>query len=312
MPTISEEYRQEVADKLIEALQNGTAPWQRPWEVIFMPVNAFTGKRYQGMNSIILSMEGGRLSNNNDPRWITRKQAEKAGLSVKFGERPIQISFFIMNKPPKNGGFRSKRIKYVPSENERYKKDKKGRPFRMIFGIYHASQIKGMPDFVAQNPNFKREEVINNRVIDKIIYNASARVYEGGEEAYFSPYDDIIRVPSKRYFKDTESYYSTLLHELAHWTGHCSRLNRITATSRMSEAYAHEELVAEIASMFLTAEFGITQTEEHFEQHAAYVNSWIRLLASDPDEIFNAAKEARKAANFILMFKEGNEVKLKG
>ena len=302
---ISEEYREEVSVKLIEALERGTAPWQRPWTIENMPFNASTGKYYQGMNSILLSIEGGRLSRNGgqgDPRWVTRKQAEKKGWSVKNGAKPVEINVFVANRPKKNGGFPSKRIKYIQSEAE---KKQNGRPFRLIFDIYHASQIKGISDFVGLNADLKtkRETVLNNRVIDKIIFNASARVYEGGSKAYFSKCDDIIRVPSKEYFNDTESYYATLLHELAHWTGHRSRLNR-------TGSYAHEELVAEIASMFLTAEFGIAQTQEHFEQHAAYVNSWSRLLRHDPNEIFVAAKEARKAANYILMFKEKDEVKL--
>ena len=174
-----------------------------------------------------------------------------------------------------------------------------------MYALFHASQIKGIPAFAVR----ERGTVIDNRMIDKIIFNSSARVYEGGFEACYMPSDDVIRMPNKNYFSSTEGYYSTLLHELVHWTGHSSRLDRITLSSNNSEAYAREELVAEIASIFLTAELGITQTQEHFEQHAAYVNYWIRLLESDPNAIFAAAKEARKAANYILMFKEV-EIKL--
>ena len=305
MPRIEEEYRMEITEKIIEALENGTAPWQKPWLETYMPVNATTGKRYSGMNSILLSMKGDKLSENGDPRWATRKQAEKMVWLIKFGEKPLKISFFIMARKSKNGGFKSKRIKFIESEDD---KNKKSRPFWLQFDVYHASQIKGIPAFVAPNTNFKREE-INNRVIDKIIFNASARVYEGGDEAYYSPSSDIIRMPSKNYFSDTEGYYSTLLHELAHWTGHNSRLDRITSFDRRSASYAREELVAEIASMFLAAEFGIPQTQEHFGQHAAYINSWIKLLQSNSNVIFDVTKEAQKAANYILMFKEV-EIKL--
>ena len=77
MPRIEEEYRMEITEKIIEALENGTAPWQKPWLETYMPVNATTGKRYSGMNSILLSMKGDKLSENGDPRWATRKQAEK-------------------------------------------------------------------------------------------------------------------------------------------------------------------------------------------------------------------------------------------
>ena len=104
----------------------------------------------------------------------------------------------------------------------------------------------------------------------------------------------------------TESYYSTLLHELSHWTGHNSRLDRFFSWSFdiNSEAYAREELVAEIASMFLTVETGIKQTQKHFENHMAYLNSWISLLKSDLNAIFKATQEAKKAVDFIMAFKD--------
>ena len=120
------------------------------------------------------------------------------------------------------------------------------------------------------------------------------------------PESDLIRMPRRNSFDDTESYYSTLLHELAHWTGHSSRLDRFFSWSfdKNSEAYAREELVAEIASMFITLETGIRQTQEHFDNHVAYIDSWISLLKSDPNAIFKATQEANKAVDFIMSFRD--------
>lgn len=290
MPIINTEYRREITAKLVDALKNGTAPWQQPWKNELAPVNAVTGRRYNGMNSILLSMEGGRLSNNGDPRWMTAKQAGRKHWLVKSGAKPVTLVCIFFAKPNENDDT------FVLEPNC---------PIRRIYQLYHASQIKGIPEYRIRN---RDTIIINNHVIDKILYNASARVYEGGDEAFYSPNADIIQIPSKRYFTDTEAYYSTLLHELVHWTGHHSRLDR-GFYNHNSKEYAREELVAEIASMFLTAELGVVQTQEHFEQHAAYVNSWIKMLKSNPNEIFNAANEARKAANYILKFREDIEIR---
>ncbi|MBR2207768.1 MAG: DUF1738 domain-containing protein [Synergistaceae bacterium] len=297
MPRSGEEYRMEITQKIIEALENGTAPWQKPW-LDYRPVNAVTGNFYVGINSIILSIEGEKFTTNEDSRWATRRQAESKKWSIKSDEKPITLKFF--------------RIFEEEVESNRLRDIFQGRNVRKYavsktFEVFHASQIQGIPFLPAIRR--KQKHIVNDEVIDKIIFNASARIYEGGNEACYSPDIDVIRMPIKKSFADTESYYSTLLHELAHWTGHRSRLDRIASFDRGSASYAREELVAEIASMFLSAEFGISQTQEHFDQHAAYINSWIKYLKSDPNAIFNAAKEAKKAANYILTFKEV-EIKL--
>lgn len=134
----------------------------------------------------------------------------------------------------------------------------------------------------------------------------STRIFEGGNEAYYSPRDDLIRMPYRHTFIDTESYLFTLLHELAHWTGHSSRLDRFCSWSSYttnSKSYAREELVAEIASMFLTVETVMKQTQEHFTNHVAYIDSWISLLKSDHNAIFKATQEAKKAVDFSWLLK---------
>ena len=293
------DYREEMTAKIVEALEKGKAPWQKTW-IDTIPVNAVTGNYYQGINSIILSVEGEKLSGDGDPRWATKKQAESQGWTIKKGAEATTIRVIIL---------RDKKVMlpdiYAQSESFRRKKP----PIQKTFEVYHASQIQGIPSFVKP----KNKPVISNEVLDKIVFYSSARVFEGGNEAYYSPRDDFIRMPYRSAFIDTESYYSTLLHELAHWTGHSSRLNRFFSWSlrKNSEAYAREELTAEIASMFLTAATGIRQTQEHFNNHMGYIASWISLLKSDPNAIFKAAQDARKAAEFIMSFRDEETSKVK-
>ena len=281
--TITKDYKVEITDKLIKALEVGSAPWQRTWSCDSAPVNAVTGRYYQGTNSILLWHEAEKLSSDGDFRWATRNQAEKKGWSIKSGSRPVKISIMI-----------------IPDEEEGVKQ----RPIRKTFEVYHASQIRGIPKLIRRTKSC----VMSNNEIEEIIYNSSARIFEGGSEALYSSREDLIRMPRKSSFKDTEGYYSTLLHELAHWTGHESRLNRFYSWNLTKESYAREELIAEIASMFLSSETGMYLTQDHFNNHAAYISSWISLLKSDHEEIFRAAKEATKATNYILAFREVRKI----
>ena len=288
MKILDERYKEDMTNNIIKALERGTAPWQKPWSDN-LPINAVTDNYYHGINSIILAVKGDELSENQDPRWATRKQAESQGWSIKSGAEPTKINVLILPEKTKT---RSRSA------------------FRKTFEVYHASQIRGIPSF--EKFACPRQPVMSNEIIDEIVFKSSARIFEGGSRACYLPKSDIIRMPYKRDFDDTESYYSTLLHELAHWTGHSSRLNRFFSWSMNinSEAYAREELVAEIASMFLAVETVIRQTQEHFDNHVAYIDSWISLLKSDPNAIFQATQEAKKAVNFILSFQDDEQEKM--
>ena len=211
MSLTDKNYREEMTDKIVEALKKGTAPWQETWSNN-MPINAVTGNYYQGINSIILSVEGDRLSEDGDPRWATKKQAESKGWSIEDGSKPTEIFVLVL---PKKSKIHSGII-----DREMIVGNKKS-AFRKTFEVYHASQIRGISLFVKT----KRKPVMSNEVLDRIVFYSSARIFEGGNEAYYSPRDDLIRMPYRHSFIDSESYYSTLLHELAHWTGHSSRLD---------------------------------------------------------------------------------------
>ena len=204
MSLTDKNYREEITNKIIEALKRGAAPWQQTWSDNVL-INAVTGNYYQGINSIILSVEGDRLSQDGDTRWATKKQAESKGWAIEDGAEPTEI--FVLILPKKN------KIDSGLLDREIIVGNKKS-AFRKTFEVYHASQIRGISLFVKT----KRKPVMSNEVLDRIVFYSSARIFEGGNEAYYSPRDDLIRMPYRHLFIDTESYYSTLLHELAHWT----------------------------------------------------------------------------------------------
>lgn len=305
---IEHKYREEITREIIEALRKGTAPWQQNWSNC-IPVNAVTGNPIRGVNACILSMESLTRGDGNDCRWATRKQAESKKWSIKPGAKPVKIILYKYTMPPKNGGFKSKRIIFVENENSDNNSKKKNGLLRLFYEVYHASQINGIPE-LQDKAKIKRSSNLNanNEFIRNIIYNSGA-VIGTDVEAYYRPKDDIIMMPSRKAFFDMEGYYATLLHEIVHWSGHESRLNRFVSWifDRSDKEYAREELVAELASMFILSEAGLRPTEEHFNNHASYIDSWISLLKSDPNEIFEAAQKAQQAADFILAFKERDE-----
>ena len=200
MGTINEDYKADISNKIIEALKKGTAPLQKPW-IDNIPFNAVTGREYRGINSIVLSVEQDRLSENGDSRWATKQQAESKGWAIKDGAEPKKIFVLILPK---------KKVIHSKILGDRVVNDRKS-AIRKTFEVYHALQIRGIPAFVKRF----RKQIIDNQVIEEIILNASARIFFGGSEAYYSPREDLIRMPNKENFVGTEAYYSTLLHELA-------------------------------------------------------------------------------------------------
>lgn len=291
-------FHETVAEKLIEQLQQGTAPWQRPWEPgtpsAFFPLNPTTGNRYKGINAMFLMAQG-----RTDQRWMTYKQAIAAGAQVRKGERGTPIQ-------------------YWKFQDEQVKTDSMGRPVldgngdpltqsvklerpRVFFAtVFNAEQIDGLPP-VERTATDGRAWDAEARA--EAILAASQAVIRHSSQgrAYYQPGADEIHLPNKEQFPKASGYYATALHELGHWTGHESRLDRDLAHPFGSEVYAKEELRAEIASMILGDELGIGHDPG---QHAAYVASWVKVLQDDPLEIFRAAADAEKIHEFVMAFEQ--------
>ncbi len=279
-----------VAERLIKQLKQGTAPWQMPWKAGdgggMMPFNPTTGKRYKGINAIHLLSQG-----REDQRWLTYNQAKVEGAQVRKGEKSTSIQYWKFeeeqtkrdenNKPVLDGNGDPVKVR-VRLE----------RPKMFMANVFNAEQIDGLPAYQRPVQTWNAIERA-----ETILQASGADIRHGGDRAYYRPSTDNIQMPNREQFPSADNYYATALHELGHWTGHGSRLDRDLSHPFGSEGYAKEELRAEIASMILGDELGIGHDPG---QHASYVQSWIKVLQNDPMEIFRAASDAEKIQTFVL------------
>jgi antirestriction protein ArdC len=285
------DYRQELTDKLVAALEAGTAPWQRPWDPgMSLPHNPTTGKAYRGANVLALQMQA-MASGYTDPRWCTYRQAQERGWQVRKGEHGSVVTYWkrteeVVQKDPDTGEERKTEVAV-----------EKPHPFSAV--VFNGSQIDGIPALEPRQsawaPALRAES---------ILAASGARIVHGGARACYVPSSDTIHLPPRDTFHTAAGYYDTALHELTHWTGHESRLNRLDGAAFGTPSYAREELRAEIGSMFLSAETGIAHDTS---QHAAYVGEWIKVLRQDKHEIFRAAGDANRAADYLLAKEQEQE-----
>ncbi|PYT23695.1 MAG: hypothetical protein DMG57_31175 [Acidobacteria bacterium] len=303
------DFRQEVTDRIINMLENGVAPWQKPWNptdaALDMPMNPTTGKAYRGGNAIHLMAMGLRRG-YGDPRWMTYRQAAALAWQVRKGEKGTQIEFWEVKA---GRDTRSEPVRAGDGDGHKPADEPDaGRGNRLIHRVYtvfNAKQIEGIPEWTSNERSIF--DVVE--AAEHILKNSGATIHhDQADRSFYSRSSDSIHLPPKHAFKDAAGYYGTALHELAHWTGHPSRLDRTTLneTYRFGDiSYAKEELRAELASVFLAAERGIPHDPE---QHAAYVGSWIKTLKKDKNEIFRAAHDASQAADFLLALERDRSI----
>ena len=291
IPQKAQENRDALVKDLIEAMRNGTAPWQQPWTGdMETPFNAVSGRHYRGVNFVRLSMRGSQLGQSGDPRWCTFEQAKEKGWHVKPGEKGTKVEFYKFDEKPKVDEFGD------PVLDEEGKQEVQRSVIVRNYVVFHASQIEGIEPYEPK----VRNAIECSEKAERILKESGANIQHGGNEAYYSFSEDAIHLPNMEQFNSQADYYATALHELTHWTGSPSRLNREMSGDRTSETYAREELVAEIGSMFVSAETGIQQTKEHFANHASYVDYWIKAVEEDPNALFRAVSQAQKASEEIL------------
>ena len=276
-----------VTNRIIRELEEGRFPWVQPWASasptpLGLPQNASTGRTYSGINILLLwaaAMEQGRPSQ----RWLTFKQALALGGAVRKGEKGTMVVYT---------------DSYVPTA-EREKASASGEDPRRVgflkrFTGFHVSQCDGLPPEPDALPAPGRSDPIPH--VESVIALTGADIRIGGDMAFYAPGPDFIQVPPQDVYFEPVNWYRTKLHELGHWTGHASRLDRDFSGKRGAEGYAREELVAELCSAFLCAELGIVPTV----RHADYVGAWLEVLKGDNRAVFQAASLASKAANFVM------------
>lgn len=285
--------RREITDRIIDALERGTAPWQRPWSVASMrPMNPTTGNGYRGINFVLLSLDG-----RGDSRWVTYAQAAKQGWQVRKGEKGRTIIKVIELDPDKSGASDSSQSDGDAAEKE------SGRRFALRrYTVFNAEQIDGIPPLPESSEKDFEPCERAERVLEALKEKTGLTILHGGAEAFYQPKLDLIRLPPKKAFRTAEGYFSVALHEAGHSTGHARRIGRDLSSRFGTEGYAAEELRAEITSAVLAAELGIplAQSQEHIDQHSSYIASWIKVLRDDKMEIFRAAKDAEKICDYLL------------
>ena len=282
-------FNEEVADRLVEQIKAGTAPWQKPWEPgeEVLPHNASTGNRYRGFNAIWLMAQG-----REDSRWLTYKQAQEMGAQVRVGEKGTTIQYWKFEDTRAKKDKRGKIIKDKEG-NTVFESYRRGKPKSFYSTVFNAEQIEGLPPI-----NEKRSPDCTPLTrAEGILHATGARIFhKSGDTAYYSPVQDVIVLPERHQFKERSGYYATALHEVGHWTGHSSRLDRDLSHPFGSDGYAKEELRAEIASFILGNEVGVGHDPS---RHAAYVGSWIKAIRDDPNVLQRAASDAEKIVGFI-------------
>lgn len=285
---------EEVTNQIIAQLEAGVAPWRKPWATVGggMPANIVSGNAYRGVNVVLLwgtSQAKGYDSN----LWGTFRQWKKLGGHVNRGERATKIVFWRV-------------VEETVTDRATGEEQEERRFFARQYSVFNLDQCGG-----EKLDRFRPVPVEPNEFQDfgpaeEAIAATGADIRHGGGQALFSPLKDYIQLPVKESFKAPANYYSTALHELTHWTGHESRLDRLEKLVRFGDqSYAAEELVAELGAAFLTATLGVPNAP--IQDNAAYLDHWLEVLKSDSKAIFTASTAATAAADYILSFSRETE-----
>ena len=268
---------QQVTDKIITELESGNLPsWVKDWSgEAGTDCNVITKKTYNGINTIILGMSGFKSQ-----YWGTYKQWLSLGAQVSKGSKGTHIIYY---SPVERG---SKLTEAGEVKEYSY--------ILKSYTVFNADQVTGWDAPAAPMP-----KPFNNIFAAEVLaLKSGAVINHGGDRAYYSPSQDFIAMPHKSQFNSEAGYYATLMHELAHWSGHKSRLNRDLSGRFGNEAYAAEELIAELSAAFLCARLGIAGEL----RHSSYIASWLRVLKNDNKAVFKAAALAQKAADYLAGF----------
>ncbi|MHB1512051.1 ArdC family protein [Acidiferrobacter sp.] len=283
-----QDIHQVITDRILEAMEQARATGRRLWDSQpSLPLNFATGKPYQGINVLILWSAG--LNNGyTSPYWLTYKQATEKGGQVKKGEHGTHCVFY---KP-----WESTDTNATTGETE----ITKGAILKS-FTAFNLDQIDGIEAPAKE----ERPAFVAIEQAERILAASPAPIQIGGSQAFYRPGTDTIHLPAREAFINPEAFYSTAMHEMTHSTGAKHRLDRDFSGRFGTEAYAFEELIAELGSAFLNADLGILGAT--LPDHADYLSNWIAILRNDKKAILTAAAAASKAHGFIKGLMAGQE-----
>ena len=299
----------EVTSRIIAELEIGRLPWVRPWESgpapTGLPCNAATGRPYSGINILVLwatLFERGYAAQ----RWLTYRQAQALGGTVRKGERGTTVCYADRFTPKGEAAGESE----GGTSGQGSGGDHTPRQIAFLkrFTVFNIDQCTGLPAAVTAATGNAAPSALTSRprepvsIAEALIAATNADIRIGGDCACYRPGPDYIEVPPQPTFFAQIDYYRTVLHELGHWTGHTSRLDRFSQMGDRKDRYAREELVAELTSAFTCASLGIMP----IVRHADYIGAWLEVLRDDNRAIFRAASQASKAADYLLAFRDGD------
>jgi antirestriction protein ArdC len=282
---------QQITDKIIGHLEQGRVPWVQPWAntaaPLGLPKNAATGRAYSGVNVLILWIAGMERGFGTQ-RWLTFRQALKIGAHVLKGEKGTTVVYA---------------DRFIPyRERTRAQEtgdDPQAIPFLKSFTVFNADQCADLPDDIVPPPAPATDHLILPQA-EALIRATGADIRIGGNQAFYIPSADYIRVPPPSAYFEPINWHRTVCHELGHWSGAAHRLNRDMTGVHGSPSYAREELVAEMCGAFVCAALSIVPTV----RHADYLGNWLEVLREDNRAIIRAASAASKAADYLLAFRD--------
>ncbi len=277
-----------VTDQIIAELEKGVRPWLKPWNAehaagrITRPLRS-SGEPYKGINVLMLWMSA-QSQGFAAPVWMTFKQAKDLGAAVKKGAKGSLVVYanHVTKTETGDDGEEAERDIY----------------FMKGYTVFNVEQVEGLPAHFYATAAPQLDPVQRIEAADLFFANTGADIRHGGNRAYYAGESDYVQMPPFEAFRDAESYCATLAHELTHWTKHPGRLDRDFGRKAFGdEGYAREELVAEIGSAFLACDLGLTP--EPREDHASYLDHWLKVLKEDKRAIFQAAAYAQKAMDYL-------------
>lgn len=271
---------QSVTDRIVAKLETGVMPWVKGWNAgTSIPMNAVSNRPYSGINVLLFwsAADAGYAR----PRYLTYKQATECGGHVRKGEHGTKVYYF-------------KQLEIADKNNP---DETKQIPMLREYTVFNVDQCEGLPDHVRIGPDAGKVNPDNREALaDDFIRSTGADFREGAGKPCYIPSRDFITVPAWSDFHSQPEYYAAAFHELVHWSGHKSRLDRDLSGRFGNDAYAAEELIAELGAAFLCAEFGFDNAHDN---QAAYLAGWLKILKADPRAIFTAASKAQKAADYL-------------
>jgi antirestriction protein ArdC len=284
-----------VTEQIIKKLEQGTVPWHQPWTNAGIPRNLISKRPYRGINVMLLSMLG--YEHN---LFLTYNQLQQLGGYVRKGEHGHTVVFW---------NYVEVSVKHPEVQED---ENKRKVPYLRYYLVFNVAQCEGIPKW--KLPTVAKTSFDPIPVCEQIVEKMPQRPLIKYEEhrAFYDPLRDYINMPAFSSFESAEAFYSTLMHELMHSTGHSTRVGRKDVLQMFEfnrlEEYSHEELVAEIGSCYLLSFAGITT---QLDQSANYINGWLSKLQDDSKFIFSASTQAQKATDFILNLPSETEVNQK-